>query len=381
MKVTTYNTGSSNSNQSKAGSSNSNQSKGFTMYAKVLETGKKVGNEEALLVEKISGENPGGQFLVTMSAASKGKRFDAEGLIALKIKGGKKGTNIGLRNVEYKDKTAEIPVIETRRATKVGKDFRPGEALMVTSFQANIGNLRGNILTPAKGSHAVLTGSPDEKIKALSEMVSKTELTDNQGVAVVVSGKLEDGKTLTVQSVISRYTQNEKEGFTSLDADGFKAKTAKFFEDGNMANFGGTMSGSIKDVLGEGEVTVAVIPSERIALTGADYLNDGMSSVRPGISSVGLAIDPANDDREYPIIQIGALEVLGIKSGLFGEPELVRPASDSGIIARAVYQIDMMSGNDNKATSEEKTETTPAKKDEVDEVDALAEFEESSTPK
>lgn len=337
---------------------------GFTITAKVLEIGLKVkstvdGKEvevDAVRVQKVSGKDPGAEFIVTLqppkNPESKANKFDKDGLIALKIKqpsanGKVEGTLVSLVRCTYTSKQGEPASLQTQRMTKAGNDYKPEDSLMLTAWAENVANLTATIISPKQGSHAVVSGTVEEKtaaVKGLTDTVSKS-LNDDQGLAIIVGGKLEDGTAVTLQTVISRYVQKqESKLFEKLDATAFAAKVSTFLSEGNLANFAGTLRGPVSDVLSGGDLTVAVVPSLRVAMTGAQYLDDGQTSIRVGISSTGVPIEKATETREYDIIIKGALEPMGLASKRFPDAKVVIASQDKYIIDKVISQIDMHNG-------------------------------------
>jgi hypothetical protein len=335
----------------KAGSGNNN---GFKLSCKVVEI-TAYDEKPALRVQQLSGANAGRELIVVQedNPSYKGVKFDPEGLSSLKIK---KGTNVGLSGAKYlssDDKTT--PVVEVRRAAKIGKDYRPEQTLAITSYAANIKNLNGYVLTEKQGVHATVT---DDKQKVVAGMVNDVlgKLTDTQGIMLLVNTKKSDGSAITVQKSLSRYQKDTPESTARLlSADEFKTKVLEFLAnpDSEVMNFSGLVSGKLASALAKKDaIKVAVVPCESIFLTGHKHFNDRLA-VEAGIGKVGLAIDPGNDEREYPIMQIAAMEMtdlLGLRwKGLNGESfggDRVRQMNEDFLFQRLVGHIEMLNGRE-----------------------------------
>jgi hypothetical protein len=323
---------------------------GFNFYGKVVDI-KKHGDRDALVVEKISGADPGKQFIVVQKEDPdyRGYKFDSEGLIALKIK---KGSTIGLSEGQYVDKNAEPAVVEVRRASKVGRDFRAEQALAVAAYGAAMNRLNGYILTPKGGIH----GKADEnKQEVIADLIGKTlpKLSDTQGLMIVVNGKDDEGNGITVHRTLSRYAkENSDAPAVVMPLDAFQKKIGEFMESGTMINFLGKAQVDLADVFASSNpINIAVVPSESILLTGAKFLDNGKRAVNTGIGSIGVGIDPPNAERGYPIMQIGAMEMAQLvgfrRKGPNGEKyagEKVVQQQDDFIFNRLSRQIDLLNG-------------------------------------
>lgn len=343
--------------------------RGFTATGRVLDIVKHDGRD-GLLIEKLSGANPGGQMIVLQKIDPdyKGHAFDKEGLESLKIK---KKSIIGITEARALGKAVEGEplVVETRRATKLGKDYRPDQTLVMSSYGSSIGRLSGHIITPKAGVHADVTENPMAKLKAMAlEAVDK--LSDNQGLMLVFNEKSEKGST-TIHRALSRFQKEENKPAELISLDAFKAKVEDFFANpkATMTNFEGTVSAEVVlgSVFDEGStVSAAVVPSERISLTGSKYLDNDKRTVTTGIGGMGIAIDPSNDERDYPIIQIGAMEVVGLvgarrkgpNSEPAGGPKVVQQKDDY-LFRKLTNQIDMLNGVEVKHTQRSEAVAAP----------------------
>lgn len=352
---------------------------GFKLYGKVLEITKHEGRD-ALSMVQISGKEQGREFKVVLKDDPnyKGKKFDDEGLTALKIK---KGVNVGFTNCEYLG-AKENGIIETRRAHKVGRDFRPDQSLVISAFAQRMDRLTGSIIEPKKGVHGVLP--KDARRAALVTMFEKVlpTLGDTQGILLAVNGKAKlsakgpngedtvDEIDLTVHNIISRYHKEDANTESRLlTAEEFKEKALKFInsDTGRLINFDGTIPTDLKNVLNsKEEINALIVPSEGIPLTGAKFLDNQKSAITTGVGSMGVGIDPSNSEREFPIIQAGMMEMsghLGFRSPgpnnePFGGPK-VRPDNGQAVYARMVYQIDAMNGVTRDQTQSETNANEP----------------------
>jgi len=333
---------------------------GFKIYGKIKDVIKNDGRD-ALLVEQISGQNTGREVIVVLKEDPnyKGVLFDEAGLIALKIK---KGVNVGFSNCDYISKNNEAPpVIETRRAHKIGRDFRPEQSLVISSFAARVENLNGSVISPKEGVYGSIDGDRKSNLK---ELIAKVNLTDSEGLLIALNSttnitKNIDGKDVietipvTLQANISRFHKDDAGSPARLlSSDEFASKVTNFLENGKFTSFDGRMNVDANAAFAStNDVKAAVIPSETIFLTGAKYFDKGRQSIQTGVGNVGVGIDTASEDRPYPIIQIGAMEMTG-HLGMRGlgpnqEPyggDKVRKDNADFIFTRLTGQIDLLNG-------------------------------------
>jgi len=297
-------------------------SNGFKVYGTVKGLSSYTDGDKkraSLIVEQLSGQNAGREVIVVMKDAPdyKGVRFDGDGLASLGIK---KGTNIALTQCDYINKDGDVSVIETRRAVKVGKDFRPKQTLAITSYAASVDKLHGFILTNERGEVDFIDGDRKANLKVLIDQV---KLDDDQGVMIVLHGstsvtKTVDGKDivenqpLTLQAFISRYHKEGRDGESRLlSKDEFKVKVDKFLDNGKFSSFDGRIDiEAAKAFESRNRVSAAVLPAVSIFLTGSKFLPDSQCVIT-GLGSVGIGIDPGSSERPYPIIQNGAREAAG----------------------------------------------------------------------
>lgn len=360
-----------------------NSSSGFTLYGQVVDIVKHDG-KDALKVKQLSGKEPGREIIVTMrqEKGSKAVGFDETGLTALKIK---KGTKLGLTDCFYTNK--ETGEINTRRATKVGSDFRPEQTLAVASNRADIKQLSAFVLTPKDGFHGIIDEAKKDSITGLLT-AGFDKIGDDKGLMLVISDAVsseKDGKKQvsghTLYANFSRYHRESADAQpVLLSKEEFARKVEVFLSrnDSKLRSFDGLTVATMEAVLtDDGALKAAVIPSNSIYLTGAKFLNDGAHAVTAGISSVGVGISPPTEERSYPIIQQGSLEVAGLYNfrakAKDGEGNVVvvddkiqytgptvRSQPEDFLMNRLVGQIDMLNGialQSSQSTAPAPTET------------------------
>jgi len=307
------------------------------MHVKVLEVGLNIDNKEAFLVESISGKNKGSQSVLTSYESHDSSPFNSYHLNGLKTKEVKVGESIILSDIFNINKYADIPVISAYRAVKITGDFKSKESLMITAITDD--KLKGHLLNPEKGSHAIINGTQEEKIKKVKVMISSLSLSDAQGVIIIIASKNNE-KTTSVQAFISPYLFHENKSPELLDKKDFLEKVDTFISEGSMTNFLGTLTGSFTDVIESQDLVIAVVPAKAIRMdTNREnsLINGRSKAFRVGISSLGVDV---HSQFESPFIKRETIGGLGLIRGNFLNQ--ITSMDDNEIVSRLTNQISFM---------------------------------------